>query len=147
MAGLEDVKSGEQTVEITLAGKKYPIRYDMNAFGVLEKKFGTVEAAMNSLSEGKLGDVKYLLWAGIIHDQVESFDEETGEPLKYKITPYQVGAAIHSPAAMADVIEDMTKALVASMPTEDPNEGKPEKAKTRAPRGSKNTPSASAKKN
>lgn len=117
MAKVEEIRSEAQSVTITLGGKERVLKYDMNAFGVLEQKFGTVEAAMESLTTGKIGNVKYLLWAGLIHNEVAEFDED-GEPIKYNITPYNVGAMIESPAVMASVVGEMSKAISSSLPTE-----------------------------
>lgn len=115
MANVKDIKGNLNNVAIELGGKEYTVKYDMNAFGELENMYGSVDKALETLSAGKIGGIKNLLWAGIIHDQVEEFDKVTGEPLKYKLTPYQVGAMMGIGDITA-ISGKLTTALVSSMP-------------------------------
>lgn len=115
MAGVKDIKGNAEIVTVSIGGKERTIKYDMNAFAELEKMYGSVDAAMESLSEGSISSIKKILWAGLIHDEVETFDEFTGEPLKYKLTPYQLGAMIGL-GELNEVSGQLTKAMIAAMP-------------------------------
>lgn len=116
MAGVEQVK--HQPVYIQLNGEQKRLKFDMNSFGELEKRFGSIDKAMESLSEGKLSDIKLILWAGLLHAHVEEFDEESGEPIRYNITPYQVGSGIEM-HDLPTISEALAKAMGASLPTEE----------------------------
>lgn len=119
MAGLNEVKQHAEPVLITLGNKERRLQYDMNAFAELEKRYGSVDAAMNTMEDGKISDIKIILWAGMIHEEVAEFDEMTGEPIRYNITPYQVGAMISSPAMLPEISAQLAKAFGASLPAPD----------------------------
>lgn len=118
MSGVKDVKQHAEPVYITLGEEKHRLQYDMNAFAELEKRFGTLNAALDSISSGRMTDIRLILWAGIIHDQVEEFDEITGEPIKYKVTPYQLGSHIQM-TDLPEISELLAKAFSGSMPSEE----------------------------
>lgn len=91
MAGVSEIRKDAQVGVIELGGEKRKLHFDLNAFAELEKRFGNINEVMERLQEGRIGDLRVILWAGLIHDQVLEFDEDTGEPTKYGITPYEVG--------------------------------------------------------
>lgn len=117
MAGIDNVKQygKSQGETLELGDKQRRIQFDLNAFGELERIYGSVDAAMEKIQEGKLYDIKVILWAGLIHEEVKGFDEFTGEPTGYNITPYSVGAMISSPAMLPSIAESLGKALSNSM--------------------------------
>lgn len=117
MSNVEQVKQHEPVL-IEVNGEQRRLKFDMNSFGELEKRFGSVDNALESLSTGKLSDIKMILWAGLIHEAVSEFDEVTGEPISYSITPYQVGAGIELRNLPA-VSEALAKAMGAAMPSEE----------------------------
>lgn len=125
MANVQSVRPSMNAVTMELGGKTRTIQFDMNAFAELENKFGSVDEAMKQLSSGKVNDIKLILWASLIHEEVV-IDEVTGEPLKYNITPYQVGSWIKNPAMLQEVSEKLGEAMNAGMP--DP-ENLPEEVK------------------
>lgn len=130
MANLKDIKE-VAPVTIFLGGRERVVKYDLNAFAELENTYGTVDAAMAKLSDGKLKDLRNILWAGLIHEEAE-FDEITGEPTKYNITPYQVGSWVASPAEMQAVGESVGRAMSAGMPSPE-NLTKPDTSAPTAP--------------
>jgi hypothetical protein len=103
--------------QMFLGGRLRTLQYDMNAFSELDKRYGSVQEAMAQMQKGRMADIKIILWAGLIHDEVE-FDEDTGEPAKYNITPYQVGSWVQ-PDQMAEVSEKMALAMGGSVPETD----------------------------
>lgn len=117
MANVRDIRqnAGREEVTLELGGRKRAIKFDLNAFAELESRFGTVEEAMQNLGKGRMSDVRYILWVGLIHDEVKGFDPDTGEPTGYNITPYDVGSWI-TPDLMPKVSEMLAKALGFDMP-------------------------------
>ena len=128
MAKVNDVKQHANPVTMELGGKKRTLQFDMNAFAELEKRFGSIDDAMEQLASGKMGDIKIILWAALIHEEVEEFDEFTGEPTKYGITPYQVGSFIKNPMMLQEVSAKLGEAMSFGMP--DP-ESLPEEVKAK----------------
>ena len=110
MANIKDVRQNMDPVTVELGGKVRILQYDMNAFAELENKFGTVQDAMKKLSSGKIADVRLILWTGLIHEEAV-IDEDTGEPLKYNITPFQVGSWIKNPAMLTSVSQKIGQAM------------------------------------
>lgn len=122
MANLKDVRKPvrkEVTVFLGDSGKERDrvIKFDMNAFALLEDKYGTIQEAMESLQKGKIKDVRTILWAGLTHDEVVL--NEDGEPISYNITAYQVGGWIADPAQMQEVIIRLGNALSDDLPDEE----------------------------
>jgi hypothetical protein len=103
-----------EEVIINLNDTNYVLKYDLNAFAELEKRYGNIDAAMEALEKGSVTAVKYVLWAGLIHS-CAVLDEITGEPVSYKITPYHVGQWV-TPHNMSNIGESLTKAITSSLP-------------------------------
>jgi hypothetical protein len=104
-----------EPVKIVLGDKEREIKFDLNAFAELEKKFGTVDNAMQKMQSGGMGSIKVILWVGLIHEEVKDIDEDTGEPTGYNITPYQVGSWI-TMGNMEEVSAKLTIAMTAGLP-------------------------------
>lgn len=119
MAKVNEVKQHIEPVTIELGGKVRRLQFDMNAFAEMEKLYGSIDEAMDSMQKGKLSDIRNILWAGLIHEEVKGFDETSGEPIGYNITPYSVGAMITSPAMLPEISAKLAKAFGASLSAED----------------------------
>jgi hypothetical protein len=66
-------------VPVTLAdGHEYELIFDMNAMIELEEKFGAIETAMQSLSEGKIKPMRTILWAGLCHSDAALTEVQVG---------------------------------------------------------------------
>lgn len=115
MASVKDLKGGQVSIE--LGGELRTIKYDMNSFAELEKRYGSVEAALDALDAGKLGPIRDMLWAGLIHDQA-IFDEITGEVIKFKINPHQVGSWLDL-NSMKSVMPIITSAITGALPEQE----------------------------
>lgn len=113
MSSINNVRTTPFLLE--LGGKMRELRYDLNAFAELEKRFGNVDAALAELQKGSLQSVKMILWTGLIHQEAV-IDPITGEPERYNITPYQVGSWV-DPGSLAEVGNTLSKALEAVLPT------------------------------
>ena len=97
-------------------GQERYVRYDLNAFAEMERLYGSMEAANEALTKGSMTDVRRILWLGLIHDQA-ILDEVTGEPIKYKLTVYEVGQWI-TPDNMKDIMSKLNGAIAGSVPEE-----------------------------
>lgn len=115
MSRVKDVKQNLDAPVMELGGKTRTIQFDLNAFAELENKFGTIQAALEQLQKGRMNDVKIILWAGLIHEEV-ILDEVTGEPKGYNITPYQVGSWIKNPKMLNDMTRILGIAMGGDMP-------------------------------
>lgn len=114
MANLQAIKP--DPVYLDLGGKHRRLKFDMNAFGLMEKHYGSIDTAMTALQKGTILGSKYILWAGLVHEEIATRDEETGEPLTYSITPYDVGSWI-DPMDFGPVMRKLTVALTGAQPT------------------------------
>lgn len=117
MSNLKAVRSNAPKVE--LGGKHRTIKFDMNAYAELEERYGSVDAAMSTLQKGKMKDIGNMLYVGLIHEEITSFDEETGEPTGYNITPYQVRSWVSTPAQFKEISEKLGEALAMDVPTDE----------------------------
>lgn len=115
MANAADVRN-PKPVMVTLGDKERRLKFDMNAFIELENRYGTLQEAFASLQKGRIADVRTILWAGLIHEEVVL--DELGEPISYNITPYQVGSWVKNPQEMQHFAEALTQALKSDMPEE-----------------------------
>lgn len=97
-------------------GKKRYIKFDLNAFAEMERLYGDMDKANDALSKGSMADIRKILWLGLLWDEAV-LDETTGEPIKYNITPYQVGSWLNT-TNMKQVIGDLTSAINGSLPKE-----------------------------
>lgn len=98
-----------------LGGKKRIMQFDLNSFAELENRYGTIAAAMEKLQGGRMDDVRTILWAALIHEEV-ILDPVTGEPTGYHITPYQVGSWIKTPKMLTEASEKLGRAMGEDMP-------------------------------
>ena len=110
---LIDVRPGYYYIG-NFGGQERFVRYDLNAFAEMERMYGSMEAANAALTKGSMNDVRRILWLGLIHDQAV-LDEVTGEPIKYKLTVYEVGGWI-TPNNMKDIMNKLNEAINASVP-------------------------------
>lgn len=97
-------------------GKKRYIKFDLNAFAEMERIYGDMDKANDALSKGSMSDIRKILWLGLLWDEAV-LDETTGEPIRYNITPYEVGSWLNT-TNMKKVIGDLTSAINGSLPKE-----------------------------
>lgn len=115
---LEDMRPAEGAYCIgTFNGKKRYIKFDLNAFAEMERIYGDMDAANEALSKGSMNDIRKILWLGLLWDEAV-LDEVTGEPIKYNITPYEVGSWLNT-TNMKKVIGDLTDAINGSLPAQE----------------------------
>lgn len=63
-------KVKEERVPIQLDRVRY-LKFGFGAFSILEEKFGSLELALNALTDGKMSTIRLLLWAGLQDDLAE----------------------------------------------------------------------------
>lgn len=116
MANVQDIKKSLQKGELSfpLGGRKRTLQFDLNAFAELEVRFGSVNEAMKALKNGGMKGIRSILWAALIHDEA-ILDENTGEPISYKITPFEVGSWI-KPQMLPELSEKLTEAMGVNLP-------------------------------
>lgn len=102
MANVELVK--KKSILITLSdGIERELIYTLNAMAELEDKYGSVDIAFKKLEEGSMKAIRYVLWAGLLHDE--------SKPL----TELQVGSLIDI-SQMSNLMATMNGAFDADLP-------------------------------
>jgi len=127
MARVQDIKTTDVIVK-DLGGRDRKLVYDLNAFGVLEERFGSINDAFEALSTGSIKALRVLLWAGLLWDETV-LDSITGEPVSYNITPYAVGSWI-KPNRIQEISDKIGQAMTGDMPQEVLDEIKKEETKS-----------------
>jgi len=104
MANVKDVKKSKD-VKIKLKdGVERTLVFDLNAMAELEDKYGSVDAAFEMLDKNSIKALRFILWAGLIHE-----DEN--------LTERQVGSLIDM-QYMQEIMGTLGEAFEADMPNE-----------------------------
>lgn len=86
-------------------GVERTLRYTLNSFALIEEKYGTIDKAMEALNSGSIVAIRFVLWAGLIHE-----DENLSE--------YYVGSQIDL-SDLEDLAEKMNKAMMGDLPQDE----------------------------
>jgi hypothetical protein len=81
------------------------LRYTLNSFALIEEKYGTIDKAMEALNSGSVAAIRFVLWAGLIHE-----DENLSE--------HYVGSQIDL-SDLEDLAEKMNKAMMGDLPQDE----------------------------
>lgn len=101
MSNVNQIKA--KAAKITLLdGVEHTLRYTLNAMAELEDEYGTVTKAFEALDNGSIKAVRFVLWAGLLHENEA-------------ITVQQVGNLIDI-ELMSNLQDTMGQAFEASMP-------------------------------
>lgn len=104
MSNVKDMKS--KVVKLTLLdGVERTLKFDLNAMAELEDKYGSVDAAFEKLDQNSIKAVRFILWAGLIHE------DET-------LTEKQVGSLIDM-QYLQNLMGTLGEAFKSDMPVED----------------------------
>lgn len=104
MANVNDVKN--KVVKLTLLdGVERVLRYDLNAMAELEDRYGSVDAAFEAMDNGSIKAIRFVLWAGLIHEDAS-------------LTEQQVGSLIDMPY-LQDLMKYVGQAFGNDMPNQD----------------------------
>ena len=102
MASVREVKPRIKTITLN-DGVEREIKFTLNALAELEDKYGSVDEAFKKLDEGSIKAARFILWAGLLHNENES------------LTEMQVGNLIDMDL-MNKIFETMSEALGDDMP-------------------------------
>lgn len=117
MADIHDIRPNPGGTPIgVLGGRERTIKFDLNAFAEIDRRFGNIEALMTQMEKGSFDAIKKILWAGLIHDEVV-LDEFTGDVLECKITPYEVGGWVDM-SNLGNISLVLAKSIRSELPQE-----------------------------
>ena len=104
--------------------KERSILFDLNAFAELEDLYGTIEDAMAALEKGSLKAVRAILWAGLVHEDIQLTEKKVGSLVTLPDLPVLSEAIKQAfeEAMPAEMKEEMEQAAA------DPNTKAPKKA-------------------
>ena len=74
-SNIRDIKV--QEIEVNFDRVRH-IRYDLNALGILDERFGSINEAFEELGKMKAKAITTMLWAGLIHEDEELTEKYVG---------------------------------------------------------------------
>jgi len=101
MANIKKLRREPVVIDIG-DGIERELRYTLNSFALIEEKYGTIDNAMEALKSGSIAAIRFVLWAGLIHE-----DENLSE--------HYVGSQIDL-SDLEDLAEKMNKAMMGDLP-------------------------------
>ena len=101
MANIENVRKAPVVIDIG-DGIERRLRYTLNAFALIEEKYGTIDKAMEALEAGSIAAIRFALWAGLVHE-----DEN--------LTEHYVGNQIEL-SDLENLAEKMNNAMMGDLP-------------------------------
>lgn len=102
MSNLRDVKPRVKTITLN-DGVEREVKFTLNAMAEMEDRYGSVDAAFAELDKGSVKAVRFVLWAGLLHNESESLTEQ------------QVGNLIDL-GSMKAIMESMSEAITEGLP-------------------------------
>ena len=99
MANVNKVKRPPVVVQLD---KERTLKYTLNSFAEMEDRYGTVDDGLKAMEKGSIKAVRFMLWAGLIHE-----DED--------LTEKEVGAMIEI-ADLQELSKQMNKVMSADLP-------------------------------
>lgn len=75
MANVEKVKRNPVYVELD---KSRQLKYTLNSFAEMEDRYGSVDDALKAVEKGKIKAVRFMLWAGLIHEDENLTEKQVG---------------------------------------------------------------------
>jgi hypothetical protein len=104
MANIKKLKREPIVIDIG-DGVERTLRYTLNSFALIEEKYGTIDKAMEALNSGSIAAIRFVLWAGLVHE-----DENLSE--------HYVGNQIDL-SDLEDLAEKMNKAMMGDLPQDE----------------------------
>ena len=104
MANIKKLRREPVVIDIG-DGVERKLRYTLNSFALIEEKYGTIDKAMEILKSGSIVAIRFVLWAGLIHE-----DENLSE--------HYVGSQIDL-SDLEDLAEKMNKAMMGDLPQDE----------------------------
>lgn len=86
MSDIKEIR--RNAVKITLSdGKERELRFSLNAFALLEEKYGNIEVAMEAMETGSIKAIRYMLWAGFVDSDPDLTELQVGNLIDIKQLP------------------------------------------------------------
>jgi hypothetical protein len=104
MANIKKLRREPVVIDIG-DGVERKLRYTLNSFALIEEKYGTIDKAMEILKSGSIAAIRFVLWAGLIHE-----DENLSE--------HYVGNQIDL-SDLENIAEKMNKAMMGDLPQDE----------------------------
>lgn len=79
MANVKRVKRQPIYIELD---KKRQLKFTLNAMAELEDKYGTIDEAMKKLDSGSMKAIRFMLWAGLMHEDDALTETQVGDMLE-----------------------------------------------------------------
>lgn len=118
MANLKDIKN--QPVKITLTdGVERTLRFTLNAMAELEDRYGSVDTAFAKLDEGSIKAVRFILWAGLMHEDPNLTEQQVGNLIDVQYLQELMNSV--ETALDSDLPEQEAPAKLPDGNTSDPN--------------------------
>ena len=105
MSNLREVKPKAKTITLN-DGVEREIKFTLNAMAELEDRYGSVQAAFDALEQNSIKAARFILWAGLMHNEEENLTEK------------QVGNLIDI-NTLQSIMDTMGEALAEDNPTEE----------------------------
>lgn len=106
MSKLNEARTRVKTITLN-DGVKREIKFTLNALAEIEDKYGSVDAGFAKLNEGSAKVARFILWAGLLHNEEN-------------LTEQQVGNLIDLDC-LGDIMDAMGKAIGEDMPEQNGN--------------------------
>ncbi len=103
MADIVKVRRAPVKVDIG-DGQERHLKYTLNSFALLEEKYGTMEKAMEALESGSVIAIRYILWAGLVHEDENLTEHYVGNQIE--LSDLEALAEKMNEAMMGDLPQD-----------------------------------------
>ena len=103
MANIENVRKAPVVIDIG-DGIERRLRYTLNAFALIEEKYGTIDKAMEALEAGSIAAIRFALWAGLVHEDENLTEHYVGNQID--LSDLEVLAEKMNEAMMGDLPQD-----------------------------------------
>lgn len=81
MARVRSIK--RPPIEIDLGDeKKRTLKYTLNSFAEMEERYGKIDIAVKQMEDGSVKAIRFMLWAGLMHNNEELTEKEVGALLE-----------------------------------------------------------------
>lgn len=75
MSDVAKVKEKHNYIDLD---KRRELVYDLNSFAEMEDRYGSVDAALKLMEEANMHAIRFILWAGLIHDDETLTEKQVG---------------------------------------------------------------------
>lgn len=75
MANVNKVKRKPVYIELD---KPRQLKFTLNSFAEMEDRYGTVDDALKAMEGGSIKAIRFMLWAGLIHEDEELTEKKVG---------------------------------------------------------------------